>query len=951
MPTFVTGISRDNSLCIYPHKHAKIPHLLSFEIEKDIESLPDDDLKDENYDINFKGVDSLANSIDSLQRNNNNSLLKNNSFIREIPDSPSHQALFSLQNQNSFTKQTQSKEFHQSSHSQTVDSFHDSVVALKLVAGKNHGFIVTVDDELYGFGANPISLGLNPESIDASSWSTRSSPFNLREEAQDFFESVQIKDIACGEDFTFILTQNNELFCFGVNTHGNLGLSHTVDVHIPTKNTHPAFLAESSTHKSRTITHISCGNHHTCIVLDYVDVICFGRNKEFQCGISNGLSDSFSSSAFDISEPRHVLSFISPEDATSPSNEQVFDHFEKNSHNSKRASDFHSEHHSLRSNKNDEMKEKILYIASGKEHNIVVTENNEIWTWGSNQFGQCGVGHKKPIISPHKILFPLDSLIKLVGCGEYFTVFVTESNEIYITGRFMNQLYLSPTPLHYNGDQYPVDQLSVGDTFFIFTSNSNTHLWVCGENDAYQLGTGSQLGEENPIILDHDFLSLSAYSHIACGGRFSIFSTFTKKFELKCYEDLKDQLLLQSRRRSGYLYDLELIVNGHHFFVSRDLVEKRFPLSLQLDRTNDVLSAEAFSLCIDYIYSDDIYIPQTIENPELILLELYAYIISNKYNKKNQISPKLESTLLARLIQVISETTVVNILRKLDDFIRPSLNGFPNTRSNSSTDTLSEAALNDLLELRQHMIAYLKYLMDENRLNDVPNFKAIPVDVLHEILLQGSRYKILEIDGLLQTQSNYIDDLRSLYLDPKSGNTKLVLDTNGKYTLRIHRSIIAARCPKLRDILNDHFTRSNDIMVFVNKYLYDDTMVQAFPDFIEFLYTGEISVSPKNAQPLIRIWEVMNMPLGHIVFSRCQEMGINTLNLDNVLPLYKSLLVRRENNGNESVGVLEQECKKMCLRYWRDLHVKHGETILQFFNPQIYFSLNCEYMGLKNNKF
>lgn len=34
---------------------------------------------------------------------------------------------------------------------------------------------------------------------------------------------------------------------------------------------------------------------------------------------------------------------------------------------------------------------KFAGIASGKYHNIVLEENGDIWTWGSNKFGQCGI--------------------------------------------------------------------------------------------------------------------------------------------------------------------------------------------------------------------------------------------------------------------------------------------------------------------------------------------------------------------------------------------------------------------------------------------------------------------------------------------------------------------------------------------------------------------------------
>lgn len=38
--------------------------------------------------------------------------------------------------------------------------------------------------------------------------------------------------------------------------------------------------------------------------------------------------------------------------------------------------------------------EGVMKIAAGGYHTIAVTAESHIYTWGSNQFGECGTGHQ-----------------------------------------------------------------------------------------------------------------------------------------------------------------------------------------------------------------------------------------------------------------------------------------------------------------------------------------------------------------------------------------------------------------------------------------------------------------------------------------------------------------------------------------------------------------------------
>eukprot|EP00817_Percolomonadidae_sp_ATCC50343_P007939 CAMPEP_0117434200 /NCGR_PEP_ID=MMETSP0758-20121206/13476_1 /TAXON_ID=63605 /ORGANISM="Percolomonas cosmopolitus, Strain AE-1 (ATCC 50343)" /LENGTH=211 /DNA_ID=CAMNT_0005225455 /DNA_START=226 /DNA_END=858 /DNA_ORIENTATION=+ len=208
---------------------------------------------------------------------------------------------------------------------------------------------------------------------------------------------------------------------------------------------------------------------------------------------------------------------------------------------------------------------------------------------------------------------------------------------------------------------------------------------------------------------------------------------------------------------------------------------------------------------------------------------------------------------------------------------------------------------------------------------------------LHDILLRGGQYKLIEkrdpkvSSELHESLSTYFSDMVKLKSSNLSGNVKFHLDAEGQHTLRAHKSIVAARCPKLRDILDNHFRKNSDHAVHIHHLLQDDEMIKLMPEFFHFLYTGEFTITQTNAITLTRIWDIFNMPTRHIVYDRCQSMAVNTLDVTNVLPLFQSLqeeyLANLQRDANQSTNVstrrstsnstiLQKECRKLCLENW-----------------------------------
>ncbi|WUR04993.1 regulator of chromosome condensation [Vairimorpha necatrix] len=74
---------------------------------------------------------------------------------------------------------------------------------------------------------------------------------------------------------------------------------------------------------------------------------------------------------------------------------------------------------------------KIKKIRSGMHHGMAINENNEVYTWGSNIYGQLGIGHDK--ITKMKHLIDLEDVEDCTG-GEHHSLFLCK-DKLYGSGK------------------------------------------------------------------------------------------------------------------------------------------------------------------------------------------------------------------------------------------------------------------------------------------------------------------------------------------------------------------------------------------------------------------------------------------------------------------------------------------------------------------------------------
>eukprot|EP00825_Cyclidium_porcatum_P046805 TRINITY_DN745_c0_g1_i2.p1 TRINITY_DN745_c0_g1~~TRINITY_DN745_c0_g1_i2.p1 ORF type:complete len:1060 (+),score=235.51 TRINITY_DN745_c0_g1_i2:76-3255(+) len=169
-----------------------------------------------------------------------------------------------------------------------------------------------------------------------------------------FNNKGQIKNIICGKKHTIILTIDGLVYSYGVGEYGALGHGGATFCEIPRQ------IIKLSNKK---IIQIACGEFHTMVLTSDKDIYAWGRGFEGQLGLK--LQQTASAPQF--------LGFF-------------YKKFECDSKN-----------YSIKK----EVKIVIKQIACGAYHSMAITDEGQLYVWGENKLGQCGInGNPLNIFTP-----------------------------------------------------------------------------------------------------------------------------------------------------------------------------------------------------------------------------------------------------------------------------------------------------------------------------------------------------------------------------------------------------------------------------------------------------------------------------------------------------------------------------------------------------------------------
>ncbi|KAJ3371428.1 hypothetical protein GGF31_003353 [Allomyces arbusculus] len=219
-------------------------------------------------------------------------------------------------------------------------------------------------------------------------------------------------------------TATTSLVVWGADTHGQLATGTTLDEPLPvfTK------LPPDATLPLRTI---QGGANHTLLVDSAGRVFAAGSNGDSQLGAAHD-SVTSTSTWIALAPFPHPVQRVACGWAHSAAVTENGDLYVWGDNTSAQSDGRQAEKQLLMPVLVD-LGARVVHVACGLRHTAAITTTGDLYVWGANRHGQCGVGVASTIQSmPYRV--PIDTRVIDVACGSHHTIVLLETGAVLTFG-------------------------------------------------------------------------------------------------------------------------------------------------------------------------------------------------------------------------------------------------------------------------------------------------------------------------------------------------------------------------------------------------------------------------------------------------------------------------------------------------------------------------------------
>jgi alpha-tubulin suppressor-like RCC1 family protein len=322
-----------------------------------------------------------------------------------------------------------------------------------IASGEKHTVLVSEDGKhVWTFGENVCGQLGHGDNED------RNVPTEIQRIKNELPEDVKIISSNCGWFHTVLLSEDGKhIWTFGDNIHGQLGhgdRGYGTNRNIPTE----IHRGENDLPEDVNIVKVSCGDYHTVLLSDDGRIWTFGNNTSGQLGHGDIKHRKVPT---EIQRGKNGI----PEDV------------------------------------------RIIGVSCGRDHTVLLSDDDRIWTFGYNRYGQLGHGdiedrHVPIEIHRNKNELPEDVRIVRAYCGSDHTGLLSDDGRIWTFGSNRcgqlghgdNEIRNIPTeiPRGENGlsEDVRIIGASYGSDHTVLLSDDG-RIWTFGDNYFGQLGHGN----------------------------------------------------------------------------------------------------------------------------------------------------------------------------------------------------------------------------------------------------------------------------------------------------------------------------------------------------------------------------------------------------------------------------------------------------------------------------
>jgi RCC1 and BTB domain-containing protein len=261
------------------------------------------------------------------------------------------------------------------------------------------------------------------------------------------FLGFNVRQVSCGNQHTAVLMESGEIFTFGRGNFGQLGQGAAVTANVST----PALV---NALQGKSVKQVACGWHHTCALLDNGHLYTWGSGEYGRLGHG---------------------------DETRQASPKLVEGLQGKA---------------------------CTFVAAGGFHTAVIVEGGNMMTWGGGYFGQLGHGDETDRKTPKVVKGVQQAVAHQVACGTHHTLMLTETQEVWTwgSGEF-GKLGIGDEEKHAEPVMITalqgvnVVEISTGG-FHSTALTGDGHLYTWGGGDKGQLGHGDENCQNVPVIVE-----------------------------------------------------------------------------------------------------------------------------------------------------------------------------------------------------------------------------------------------------------------------------------------------------------------------------------------------------------------------------------------------------------------------------------------------------------------
>eukprot|EP01084_Bolivina_argentea_P146667 256739_1 len=293
---------------------------------------------------------------------------------------------------------------------------HDN--CLEISSYNEHSLCIDSDGNVYSYGKNCKGQ------LGTGDMKNMNIPYLLKP-----FSKYKAIKVAVGSNHSLILTENGKVWSFGDGAKGQLGHGDLSSITLPK-------LIQYFQHDN--IVHISCGSNHCCAITIKHKLYSWGNNENGQCGVGQQVLVYHPTSirlpsyqlypSYSTCGEYHTL-VLTTNGIVLSCGYDIFGNLGHGSTETKREYTLRVIE-SLGSTFIDD-------ISAGHYHNLCVSENGMVYSFGRGREGQLGHGNTTKQTTPKVIQYFEQKNIKIVSCkcGSSHSAAISTKGELFMWGK------------------------------------------------------------------------------------------------------------------------------------------------------------------------------------------------------------------------------------------------------------------------------------------------------------------------------------------------------------------------------------------------------------------------------------------------------------------------------------------------------------------------------------